>query len=131
MKKGSVLNAELSRVIAEMGHTDGLVICDAGLPIPAEVPRIDLALRCSEPPFLSVLETVLQELAVERAVVASELEQRRGPVFDGIHRLLHNRPIETVAHEVFKASTHSCRAIVRTGECSPYANIILYSGVVF
>lgn len=131
MKKGSLLNAELSRIIAEMGHTDGLVICDAGLPIPAGVPRIDLAVRCGEPPFLSVLETVLAELEVERAVTASELTTHRGPVLEGIQRLLRDRPIETVPHEVFKRSTHSCRAIVRTGECSPYANIILYSGVVF
>ncbi|MCG8479821.1 MAG: D-ribose pyranase [Spirochaetales bacterium] len=131
MKKGSLLNAELSRIIAEMGHTDGLVICDAGLPIPGGVSRIDLAVRCGEPPFLSVLETVLAELEVERAVMASELKTHRGPVLEGIHRLLHDRPIETVPHEVFKTSTHSCRAIVRTGECSPYANIILYSGVVF
>jgi D-ribose pyranase len=37
MKKNGIINSELVRVIAEMGHKDGLTIADCGLPIPEEV----------------------------------------------------------------------------------------------
>ena len=131
MKKGLLLNATLSRVIAEMGHTDALVVCDAGLPIPQEVERIDLALRRGEPSFLSVLETVLSELDVERAVVASQIVTTSPAVFDGIKRLLGDVPIEQVPHEQFKALTAAGRAVVRSGECTAFANVILHSRVAF
>ncbi|WP_448594407.1 RbsD/FucU domain-containing protein, partial [Thermoflexus hugenholtzii] len=39
--------------------------------------------------------------------------------------------IEPVPHETFKAMTGRARAVVRTGECTPYANVILVSGVIF
>lgn len=131
MKKGLLLNATLSRVIAEMGHTDALVVCDAGLPIPQDVERIDLALRRGEPSFLSVLETVLSELDVERAIVASQIATTSPAVFDGIKRLLGDVPIEQVPHEQFKVLTAASRAVVRSGECTAFANVILHSRVAF
>jgi D-ribose pyranase len=44
---------------------------------------------------------------------------------------LGDTPIVTVPHQSFKAQTHSARAVIRTGEFTPYANIILEAGVVF
>jgi len=44
VKKGNVLNADISALVARLGHTDQVVIGDAGLPIPASTLRIDLAL---------------------------------------------------------------------------------------
>lgn len=41
MKKGVLLNADVSAVVSRLGHTDQIVICDAGLPIPAVTQRID------------------------------------------------------------------------------------------
>ena len=38
---------------------------------------------------------------------------------------------QTVSHEEFKRRTAKARAMVRTGECTPYANIILIAGVKF
>ena len=51
MKKSGILHPELARVIASLGHGDGLCIADAGLPVPAGVLRIDLALGPGLPPF--------------------------------------------------------------------------------
>ncbi|MFK5080371.1 D-ribose pyranase, partial [Glaesserella parasuis] len=70
MKKTTILNAQLSHVIATMGHTDGLTICDSGLPIPTEQHCIDLALTKGIPDFLSVLQAVLSELFIEKIVLA-------------------------------------------------------------
>ena len=82
MKLGGVLNHRLAMVIAEMGHTDGLTIADAGLPVPLAVERIDLAVSAGVPSFTQVLQAVASELKVEEVVIAKEaLENGRG-VYD-------------------------------------------------
>lgn len=131
MKKGSVLNPQLSYVIASMGHTDQLVIGDAGLPIPEHVERIDLALVRNIPTFLQTLEAILTELEVEAAIVAEEIQEKNPEVLQAIKKSLPNLEVQFVSHETFKAMTSDAKAVVRTGECSPYANIILKSGVTF
>lgn len=75
MKKGRLLNAELSHVIARLGHTDTLTIADAGLPIPAGPQRIDLALTPGTPDFMQVVNAVVLEMQVESALIAEEIKQ--------------------------------------------------------
>lgn len=131
MKKTGILNAELMRVIATMGHTDRLVIADSGLPIPPDVPRIELALVAGVPSFVQTLQAVLAELQVEAAVVAEEMRQRSPNLYRQVKALLDGVRLDHVPHEAFKAMLPQVRAVVRTGEQTPYANIILQSGVTF
>lgn len=131
MKKSGILNADLIRVIATMGHTNRLVIADSGLPIPNGVQRIDLALATGIPSFLQTLEAVLAELQVEGAVVAEEMRHRSPQLYEATRRLLGGIRLEHVPHESFKALLPEVRAVVRTGDQTPYANVILQSGVTF
>lgn len=131
MKKGRVLHPQLSEVIARMGHTDGLVIADCGLPIPEHVERIDLALTACVPSFIQTLDVVLSELHVESIVLAEEIKVNNPSILQAIETALPGIAIEWVSHATFKQYTAHAKAIVRTGECSPYANVILKSGVVF
>lgn len=131
MKKTGVINQPISAVIARLGHTDRLVIADAGLPIPADIQRIDLALKAGIPGFMETLETVLQEMQVEKAIIAAEISEHNPKIEAGIKTILGDMPIERIPHEQFKQETHLASAIIRTGEFTPYANIILISGVVF
>jgi D-ribose pyranase len=130
MKKQGILNAALSNTLASMGHTDLLVVADAGLPIPAGVPVIDLAVRCGVPSFADVLTAVANELQVEQIVVASEGQQTGDPLPE-VAELFPDVPVTSCPHEEFKQRTARARAVVRTGECTPYHNIILQAGVVF
>jgi len=131
VKKAGIINQPISSVIAGMGHLDTLVIADAGLPIPLDTRRIDLALAEGIPTFLDTLRVVLTEMQVERAIVAEEMITVSPHIYEAIRDQLGDVPIETVTHLVFKEETHSARAIVRTGEFTPYANVILVAGVVF
>ena len=131
MKRTTLLHAELSDVIARLGHGDLLVIGDAGLPIPDGPRRIDLALTRDVPRFHDVLAAVLSEMQVESAVIADELAPNNAPVHAELRRQLQGMPVSTLSHEDFKALTRGARAIVRSGEFSPYANVILRAGVVF
>ena len=131
MKKTGLLNQPISSVIAGLGHTDTLVIADAGLPVPATTERIDLAVSAGVPSFLDVLGAVLGEMQVESAVIAEEMAERSPDMHRAVLELLAGIPIESVSHEEFKARTAFSRAVVRTGEFTPFANVNLSAGVVF
>lgn len=131
MKKTGLLNQPLSAAIAGLGHTDALIIADAGLPIPAGPQRIDLALCAGIPSFLDTLCAVLGEMQVERVVIAGEMLAASPALHAQILALFGDTSVETVPHTRFKQMTAEARAVVRTGEFTPYANVILFSGVVF
>ena len=131
MKKTALLNIELSELVASLGHHDMVVIGDAGLPVPSETWRIDLALTQGVPRFIETLRVLLSEMQVERVMVAEETERISPQILAEIKDLLPGIPIEFTTHALLKEATHQARAVVRTGEFTPYANIILFAGVVF
>ncbi|MGP9745512.1 D-ribose pyranase [Brachybacterium sp. AOP29-B2-41] len=127
MKRGGILHPELSAHLARLGHTDTFVIGDAGLPVPPGVARVDLAVTLGVPGFAEVLDAILAEIEVEGAVIATEAAGSPvGALFDA--RLPGS---ETVPHEEFKQLTGQARFVVRTGETTPYANVIVRCGVPF
>lgn len=131
MKKTALLHSQLSETIATFGHGDGLLIGDAGMPIPDGPRRIDLAVTRNVPSFEQVLRATLTELQVERVVLAAETMRTSPSVARLIAELLPGVPVEVVSHEELKGRSTSAKAIVRTGEFTPYANVLLISGVVF
>ncbi len=128
MKKIGIINASISTVIAHLEHTDMLTVADAGLPIPDSVQRIDLALKPGVPGFLETLEVVLTEMFVEKAYVSEDILTKSPHIYDGIRKLLGDTPIETLPHLDFKRLSGSTKAIIRTAEFTPFANVILVAG---
>jgi len=128
MKKIGIINQPISAVISDLGHTDTIVVADAGLPIPIETERIDLALKKGVPTFFDTLTVVLEEMFVEKAYVSKEIKEVSPQVYTKLQELLGDVPIEELPHEEFKNQTRSARAIIRTGEFTPYSNVILVSG---
>lgn len=131
MKKHGILNSHISHVLSDMGHTDTITIADAGLPIPSDVQRIDLALTPGVPSFISVLDAVLADMTVEKVIIASEMKTDNPSLYSYIQDTFKDTKIETVSHQAFKMQTYASKAIIRTGEMHPFANIILVSGVDF
>lgn len=114
-----------------MGHFDKLSIGDAGMPVPFGTEKIDLAVSNGLPSFLSVLENVLEELEVQSIELAEEIKTMNPEILEKIKLLLPDTPISFIPHEEMKKELNNCHAFIRTGEMTPYANIILVSGVVF
>ncbi|MFJ8826449.1 D-ribose pyranase [Streptomyces sp. NPDC102467] len=129
MKKSGILNRHLAGATAELGHGDGVLICDAGMPIPAGPRVVDLAFRAGVPSFAEVLDGLLDELVVEAGTAASEV-LAANPAAAG---LLRERvpSLGFVTHEELKALSAGARLIVRTGEARPFANVLLRCGVFF
>jgi len=132
VKRSPLLHAELSQVIAALGHGDMVVIGDAGLPIPDGPKRIDLALTPGIPRVADVLKAVLSEMQVERALLAREAVEQlpAGTLPAWCAGQLAVVP-ETISHEELKRLSARAKAVIRTGECTPYANIVLCAGVTF
>lgn len=131
MKKIGNLNCHISEVISKMGHNDTIGIGDCGLPIPDETKRIDIALTKNIPGFIETLSVVLTELQIEEVMVAKETMDASPEIFAQIKNEIGNTKITVITHEELKDSLKKCKAVIRTGEQTPYANIILKSGVVF
>lgn len=128
---GAILNGQLSRVISETGHTDTIVVSDAGLPIPLGVERVDLALRQGVPPFLDVLDAVIAELKVEGIALSEEIREVSPRMLDDITSRFPDLTPVFVPHTELKRRTLSARAVVRSGEFTPYANVVLTAGVSY
>lgn len=131
MKKNGILNTNLISEIAAIGHTQYFVIGDAGLPIPKGVQVIDLSLKKGIPGFIQVLEAVNEELVSESYILAEEIKQVNRELDETVHELLPEQPALYVSHKAFKKLTEEAKIIIRTGESSSYANIILVAGVNF
>jgi D-ribose pyranase len=139
VKKTTLLNRHLSALVASLGHTDEITLADAGLPVPAGVECIDLAVRPGLPGLEDTLAALLSELQLEAVVLAEEIKT----VSPELHRRLLEQlaragaaqgreiPVGYVPHAEFKRQNGRSRAVVRTGECTPYANLILRAGVPF
>jgi D-ribose pyranase len=129
MRGNGLWHPRLVQLIAALGHTDTLVVADAGLPVPPGVETVDLVWSRRQPPLLPVLRAILTELVVEQATIADEatdpaLLAELDGALDGI-------PIVRTGHEQLKLDCRTARAVVRTGEDTPYANVVLHAGVPF
>ncbi len=130
MLRDGIVNAQLLGVLARLGHTQTLVVADAGLPVPPGVEVVDLAVVYGIPRFEEVLRAVLGAIVVEGACVAEEVVEANPEAWRFLQEAL-GAPIERGAHEELKARSAGARAIVRTGEATPYANVVLRAGVPF
>ena len=133
MKRNGILNSDISSVLSYMGHTDRICIADCGLPIPEETERIDLAVKFGQPTFMDLLRVVGDDMKIEKIVLAEEIKENNPKVLAEINDYFAGQEIEVefVSHVELKEMTKECKAVIRTGETTPYANIILQSGCIF
>lgn len=131
MVKKGLLNAEILKEIASLGHTEYLVVCDAGLPIPKGVKLIDISLMQGVPSFMDVCKCISELLVIDSIIVAKELESNNNAVYEKVNKLFCNIPKKSIAHQELKELTKSAKVIIRTGECTSFSNIIFVGGVNF
>ncbi|ASO23164.1 D-ribose pyranase [Actinoalloteichus hoggarensis] len=129
MKRGGILHAGLSGALARLGHTDQVVVADCGLPIPEGPELIDLAFRFGVPSFLEVVDGLLAEAVFESALVAGEVDDGNPEIAKALVERV-GEP-KRVQHEELKSLVAQSRLVIRTGEATPYANVILRCGVPF
>ena len=131
MKRDRLLNQEIISEVAALGHTEYFCIADCGLPIPKGVKVIDISITAGNPKFLDVLDVVREELVIESLILATEIDDKNPKLLKELQERFGEMPVEKVAHEEFKKLNEKAKCVIRTGENSSYANVILVGGVNF
>lgn len=131
MKKGGIINAQLAGLIAGLGHTDLFMIVDGGMPIPGGVEIVDLALCGGVPLFRQVMDAVLEETVVEYYYLAEEIKEKNVPLHEYILEKLAGVEGDYIPHVELKGRSGKVKFAIRTGEFTPYPNVILQAGVSF
>ena len=131
MKKQGILNAQLAGYIAALGHKDIFMVGDAGMPIPKNVRIVDLILTANVPTFRQVMDAILDETVVEGYIVAEEIKDKNPELLNYIENKLTGLEHNFIAHDELKKLSANVKFAVRTGEFTPYPNIILRAGVAF
>ena len=133
MKKNGIVNSPIARVLSELRHTDQIVIGDAGLPVPDHIKEIDISLKLGTPNFIDVLAEIEKDMKIEKIILADEIKTANPTQLKAVIDLmqLDKEAVAFVSHEEFKKLTKNTKVIIRTGEMTPYSNIILQANVIF
>lgn len=130
MKRNGILNAQLSGAIATLGHTDLIMVVDAGFPIPPSANRVDLAVTEDLPKLETVLSLLHGELVVEGVVVAEDILTHNEPLDAFLRKTFIEATSETRSHaEMLSTMAAQAKVIVRTGAFNPWGNVGLFCGV--
>jgi len=131
LKKTGIFNAQIASAVSSMGHKDKLAIVDMGFPIPVVANKCDLVVEKGSPGFFDVVNMVLKELMVEKIIVADEMRDENVRYYHQLKEQFQEKEVELISHERLKEIANDSRIIIRTGEDTPYSNVILVSGVIF
>lgn len=131
MKKQGIINAQLAGYIAGLGHKDVFMVVDGGMPVPKGVPIVDLALCGGVPTFKQVMDAVLMETEIEFYTLAEDIKEKNVSLLHYIQEKLSGVESEFIEHVELKRRSANVKFVIRTGEFTPYPNIILRAGVAF
>lgn len=128
MKKAGVLNAQLMCELTKLRHTDKIVICDAGFPIPKEAIIVDVSLVEGIPTMPQVLKAVLNEIIVEEYVIFDMMKNVNKEYYDFIKSTFKGEQKKMeISMAAFQETAIDAKVFVRTGDLAPCANIMLTS----
>lgn len=131
LKTTPLLNGRLTAVLTTLRHGEMVVIADAGLPAPDGVERLDLAIAQGVPSLADVLPPLRDGTVLEEVLVAADMQrvnpQRRALVAE----VFGDAVVREIPHLELERLLPQAKLIVQTGECTPYANVVLVGGVSF
>ena len=129
MKEVGIVNRELARVLSEQGHGDLLMVVDAGFAIPKNADVVDISLTENCPMVIDTLKELKKFFSVEKLIFANDTSDVSPTLFSKITELFGTDvPVEMVTHPQIKELSHKVKAVIRTGDFTAYANVILVSG---
>lgn len=129
MKEVGIINRDIAAAISKQGHTDLLMVVDAGFAIPPGVEVIDISLAENKPMVLEVLAELKKFFSVEKMVMADQTKKISPSLFKDISEAFgEGIQVETVDHSVIRDMSKSVKTVIRTGDFTAYGNVILVSG---
>ena len=133
MKKFGIINRKLNDALSALGHGDICLITDAGYPLPYGTQpgtiSIDLAITEDLPTIPTILKLVNDEIIYEECYVAADQRDFNPELFKAVKSIVKRCSVEAVGHERIMEMGRKAKVIIRTGNFSPWGNIVLVSGI--
>jgi D-ribose pyranase len=128
MLRTGILNPAVLSLLARVRHTNTLVIADRGFPFWPQIETIDLSLVDDVPTVAQVLNAILPAISIGRVFAAEEFRTHNRPArIETLQTQLGTIPLQFEPHLEFKRRVPTAIGLIRTGDTTPYANLILES----
>ncbi len=129
MKEVGIVNREIAAAISIQGHGDLLMVVDAGFPIPLGVEVIDISLAENKPMVMEVLAELNKFFSVEKLIMAKQTKDVNPSLFRNMSVAFgDNIEVEIIDHTELKKLSKEVKTVIRTGDFTAYANILIVSG---
>lgn len=128
MRESGIVNREINDVLSTLGHTDEMMVCDAGFAIPNGIRTVDISFSENKPTVPEVLEELRRHFSVERVVISADTQEKMPTRFQELAEAFDNVQIDVVPQAELRARAKGVKAIVRTGDFSAFSNVLLVSG---
>ena len=126
--KTGILNPAINSLISRVRHTNTIVIADRGLPFWPGIETVDISLVDDIPKVIDVLRAICRNFSIGRAFMAQEFRSANPPEPESdLQIVLAGIPIAFMPHDEFKKLVPGAIGLIRTGDTTQFANIILES----
>jgi len=128
MLKTGILNPAINSLLSRVRHTNTLVIADRGFPFWPGIETVDISLVDDIPRVLDVVQAIRQNFVIGSAFMAEEFRVANRPETHGTYlNVLSSISITFEPHIEFQKRVPRAIGLIRTGDTTQYANIILES----
>jgi D-ribose pyranase len=128
MIETGILNPQILFLLARVRHTNTLVIADRGFPYWPMIETVDISLVDGIPTVLRVFETLKVNFVVGQIFMAAEFNaENTSETQQAFSNSRGEIPISFEPHVEFKRRVPQAIGLIRTGDITQYANMILES----
>ena len=144
MLKGipEIISPQLLKVLAEMGHSDRIVIADGNFPAES-IGKNAIVIRCDGHGIPEILDAILKlfplDTYVEKPVTLMEVmkgDKVKTPIWNTYKEIISkydergSETVGTIERFDFYEAAKTAYAVIATSEKALYANIMLQKGVI-
>jgi D-ribose pyranase len=124
-----LLNPQILALLARIRHTNALVISDRGFPFWPQIETVDISVVDDLPTVLQLITAVRANHNFTQAYQAEEFLKNNSPATrQKFAAALKGVPTTFDSHVEFKKRVPDAIGLIRTGDTTQYANVILISG---
>ena len=128
MLQTGILNPHVLELIARVRHTNTLVIADWAFPYWPEIETVDISLTRNLPTVLDLLDLLTPIFKIGRIWQAEEfVTSNSAETVARFAKSFGEIPLTREAHTDFKKRVPQAIGLIRTGDGTPYGNIIIES----
>ncbi len=128
MLQTSIINPHVLDLLAKIRHTNTLVIADAAFPYWPQIETVDISLTRGIPTVLDLLDLLTPVFQIGHIWQAEEFLSHNSPeVIARFARSFGSIPLTREAHLEFKKRVPHAIGLIRSGDATPYGNIIVQS----